>query len=269
LCIGIYTTCMGVGFAIGSAISGRLAEDLGFNAGFWFATAIVLASFAILVLGPARPAVLPRPARVSSSQSITTGIGRLIRQPRLLAACLGQLGIAMVNEGAMFNFFPLYAASLGLNKAAIGSLLSVRTLASASARLPTGALVGRLSSKRLMVMALTLSMVCVTLIPFAKTPGLLVLFVAGEGMAFGMFFASSNASIAEETTEANRGTATGMYTMSGSIGTTVGPLALGAAAAAWGLETVFWVTGAVLLVDLGIILSLHARTRPVVPAPAG
>ena len=34
LSIGIYTTCMGVGFAVGSAIGGRLAEDLGYVAGF-------------------------------------------------------------------------------------------------------------------------------------------------------------------------------------------------------------------------------------------
>jgi MFS family permease len=262
LCIGIYTTCMGLGFAAGSAIGGRLAQDFGFRVGFQVAAITVLMSFAVLRWGPAWRSRQTGPASVSQVESFRAKLAMLGREPGILAACLGYLGIAMANEGAIFNFFPLYAASLSISTAAIGSLVSVRMVSSSAARLPTGALVNWLSSKRLMTAALVLSMTSLIGIAFGTTPTVLSIFLVGEGMAFGMYFASGSAAVAEHTNLANRGTATGLFIMAGSIGNTLGPLTLGPAADRWGLNTVFLLTAATLLAMLLLILLLYRRTAP-------
>ena len=266
LSIGLYTTCMGVGFAVGSGLGGRIAQDLGFSAGFQVATVVVLASFAVLRWGPVRPVDQQLPdATASPAQPFLARIAILRREPVLLAACIGNLGIAMANEGATFNFFPLYAASLAIGTAAIGSIFSARMLSSSAARLPTGALADRVPSRYLMVGALALSMLVMFAIPFASSSTMLGLILIGDGIAFGMYFTAGNAAIAEHTTKANRGIATGLFIMAGSIGTTLGPIGLGAAAEHWTLRAVFWLTGAVLLAGLLAILFLQLQARQARP----
>ncbi len=266
LSIGLYTTCMGVGFAIGTGIGGRVAQDFGFSVGFQMAAVIVLASFAVLRWGPAWRSSVRKEKKTGKAESFSTRITILRREPVLLAACIGNLGIAMANEGAIFNFFPLYAASLSISTAVIGALFSARMLSSSAARLPTGAAVGRTTSQRLMVIALATSMLCMFAIPFARSATILGLILIVEGIAFGMYFTAGNTAIAEHTTQANRGIATGLFVMAGSVGTTLGPIGLGAAAELWNLEAVFWLTGAVMLAGLLVIVYLQAqarrRTRP-------
>jgi MFS family permease len=260
LSIGLYTTCMGVGFAIGSATGGRIAQELGYDVAFRVAALVSVVSFVLLRWAPAHK---PRQALAAGpgmqAQRGSNKLALLSRNPGIVAACAGNMMMSVVNDGAIYGFFPLYAASLTLSQAVIGSLFSVRMISSSSARLPSGALAPRLSSKRLMVAALTLSMTCVFAIGFSTSPAVLAVLLAGEGAAFGMYFASGTTAIAEYTTEDNRGTATGLFLMAGSIGTTVGPIGLGAAADAWGLNTVFWFTAAALFVGLTVSVILYSR----------
>ncbi|MFC2046092.1 MFS transporter [Chloroflexota bacterium] len=261
LTIGIYTTCMGLGFALGAVLGGRIAEDVGYRAGYLVAAVVVLVSLALLRWGPARQGARPRPAKVGKSEPLSAKLALLGRKPVLLAACLGYMGIAMANEGAIFNFFPLYAASLSIGVAFIGTMFSVRMLFSSAVRVPTGALVNKLSSRRLMIAALVLSMTSLFGIAFSTDPAILIVLLVGEGVAFGMYFVAGSAAVAEQTSEANRGTATGLFIMAGSIGVMLGPLALGAAADRWGLNTVFLFTAIVLMAVVIVILTLSARSR--------
>jgi MFS family permease len=258
LSIGIYTTCMGVGFAVGSAIGGRLAEDHGYVSGFAVAAVIVMGSFAVLRLGPAWRSVRRHKRSGKNRESLTSRLALLRREPVLLAACVGYLGIAMANEGAVFNFYPLYAASLLIGPAVIGSMFSARMLASSAARLPAGALADLLSSRRIMAAAMILSILSLVGIALTTSAALLTVLLVGEGIAFGAYFASGSAAIAKHTVEDNRGIATGLFIMAGSIGVTLGPLALGVTADLWGLNTVFLLTAATLLLGLVAVIVLYS-----------
>ena len=92
--IGIFATSMGIGFAAGSAIGGRLAEDIGFGAGFWVAAAITIVAFALLRWGPARQAATPRPEISRRTEPFASKLALLGRNPVIVAACLGNLGMA-------------------------------------------------------------------------------------------------------------------------------------------------------------------------------
>jgi len=262
LSIGIYTTCMGLGFAVGSGLGGRLAADVGFGAGFFTAAGVVLLSFSLLTWGPGRQSAQPRPAgRGSRGVPLGAQLGSLLKNPVILAACLGHLSISMSNEGAVFSFFPLYAASLGIGKATIGGMFSVRMVASAATRLPTGAFSRGGLSRKLMLLALLIGTTSELGLALSSSPLPLTVLLAGEGIAFGMYFASGSAAIAQNTREANRGAATGLFTTMGSLGSTLGPVGLGQAADHLGLSSVFLITSAALFLGLAVSLILGAQAQ--------
>ena len=256
---GIYTTCMGLGFTVGSWLGGHLADSIGYAATFRWAAVAALLGSAIAWWGLAGRSRLR--TRTGPPVSPFGKLGLLARRPDLLAASLGYLLIILMFDAAIVNFFPLYAATLSIGQAAIGSMLALRALASTSVRLPTGLLTTRLPSQRLMVAALILGMVMVFAICCLADPVLLTLVLAGEGICFGMYLVSAQTYVTERFEESDRGTAMGVYSMTGSIGSLVGPFVLGAVADFWGLQTVFLVTAGTVLV--GIMLFLYMLKRPV------
>jgi DHA1 family multidrug resistance protein-like MFS transporter len=261
LTIGLYTSCMGLGFAIGSSIGGHVAENYGFAACYRVAALVTLLGFVVLRWGVSDKSVRQRKGGGEADVSLSAKLGLLVKEPGILAASLGNLLISVVLEGAIFSFFPLYAASFSVSEAAIGSMFSVRALMSTSARLPTGALTAKFPSRKLMIIALVLAMTMVFSISFVKVPAVLGVVLAGEGIAFGMFLAAGHTFVAEHSTESNRGTATGIYNMAGSVGTALGPFVLGPIADLWGLDTVFWLAGVLVFVGLCVIAYMASRQR--------
>ncbi len=255
---GVYTTCMGLGFTIGSWLGGQLAATAGYVVTFRLAALVALVGAAIAWLGLAG-----RPRLRTATEGAASPLGKLgllARRPDLLAASLGYLLIILMFDAAIVNFFPLYASSLLIGQAAIGSMFALRALASTTVRLPTGLLTNRFSSQRLMVLALVLGMIMVLSICFLMEPVPLTVVLAGEGICFGMYLVSAQTFVTERFDESERGTAMGVYSMTGSIGSLVGPFVLGAVADFWGLRTVFLVTSGTVFV--GILVFLYMLRRP-------
>jgi MFS family permease len=259
LAIGLYTTCMGLGFTLGSAIGGQMAAHYGYDVTYRAAAITALFGFAIAWwgLGSTRQ----RQIAHAPGLSLSAKLSLLVKEPHLFAASLGYLLIILMFDAAIVNFFPLYAASLFVSQATIGSMFAVRALVSTSVRLPTGVLTTRFASKSLMVVALVLGMIMVLSICCTTVPQVLTILLAGEGICFGMFLTSGQAFIAEHFTQSNRGAAMGVYGTTGSIGSTVGPLILGAAADLWGLNAVFWLAGALVFVGIVVLLYVSYRQR--------
>jgi MFS family permease len=261
---GVYTTCMGLGFAAGSALGGGMAARLGYNATFGVAGLLALVGFGVAWWGLSKPANQRREIRTVSPMG---RLGMLAREPQLLAASLGYLLIILMFDAAIVNFFPLYAETLLIGQAAVGTMFAIRALASTSVRMPTGLGSTRIPSKYLMTVALVLGMIMVWSICFLTSPQALTIVLAGEGICFGMFLTSGQTFVTEQVDEADRGAAMGVYSMTGSIASTAGPFLMGAVAAVWGLRSVFWFTGA--LVFVGILAFLYLSSRPSPTAEAG
>lgn len=247
--IGVYSTSLALGFTVGPIIGGTLASAFGYAVSYYAAAAIALCGFALARFGL-------RDSRVSEKikspvVSTSSRLGLMLRNPNILVAGLANLVFSTVFSGAVTNFFPLYASSLSIGDALIGSMFALRAFLSMLTRLPTGLLTTRVASKIVMVTALALAMTAMFAIAFTTQTILLALFLALEGISFGMFLTSGQAFVIEHSTETDRGTAIGVYSMAGSIGGTVGPLIFGIVANIWNLASVFQVTG--LLVMLGIV----------------
>lgn len=265
--IGLYTTFMGMGFTIGSLAGGALAANYGYAVCYRAASAVALVGFVI-----ARRGLVNRSSNDGSTANpvestrfpgvpLSVKLGTMAREPALLAASLANMLMSAVFSGAITNFFPLYAASLSAGEATIGSMFAARSFVSTLSRVPTGFLTTRLPSAGLMVAALALVTFSVVSISFTTTPILLGVFLAGEGVAFGMFLTSGQTFVSEHASEADRGTAIGIYSTAGSIGSTAGPFILGLIADWWGIATTFRVTGALVFVGIVVLWLMNLWQR--------
>lgn len=254
---GVYTSCMGLGFTIGSGLGGKMAAEFGYITTFRVAAMGGLVGALIawwgLEASPKRGTVQMRALPPGMK------LGLLVKEPQLFAASLGYMLTILMFDATIVNFFPLYAKSLLISQAAIGSMFAIRALASTSVRLPTGVLTSRIPSKRLMVIALFLGMVMLFSISCLTQPIPLTMVLVGEGVCFGIFLTSGQSFINEHFGESDRGTAMGVYSTAGSISAAAGPFVLGAVADLWGLRSVFWLTGAIVL--MGIVVFLYTSSR--------
>jgi MFS family permease len=252
LAIGLYTTCMGLGHTIGSFIGGWVAETYGgYRTSYQIAALCALVAFIVVRLGLAGES--PKQGTVSSRSdvSLSARLKLMVQEPNLLAASLANLSRSAV-FAAIMSFFPLYLASLSVGQATVGSMFAARALCSTSARMPTGLLTTRFPSKSIMTIALALMLTAVMSISCTTTPVLLGILLVGEGIAFGMFFTSGQAFVAEHSAS-GRGTAIGVYSTAASLAATAAPFIFGFIADAWGLVAVFQVTGVVVLAGIGVL----------------
>ena len=264
--IGLFTTAMGIGFTIGPAIGGVVAESYGYRGSYRLAAVIALIGALVATLSlrddrnqsivGRKNVELKTVQAMSMTGSFRQRLRALSGNPGLLAACLTNLCGSMLFN-IVFSFVPLLAAGLGNSEAAIGSIFAARGLASAFSRLPTGMLTTRFGTRRLIIVSMLIG--TVVMLGLAQTNRYaLPLLLLVEGVGYGMMLTSGHAYLSEQTEAATRGVATGVYGMMGSLGGAAGPLLMGVVADWWGLSAVFWCSAALVGV---IVLTLPNPSR--------
>jgi len=258
LAIGLAATSMGLGFATGSLVGGMVAATWGYRVNYRVAMLIAVVGFFIAWRGV--PRERSRTAlEVENQFSLRRGLGAMIASPIILAVCLGSVLSNLIFGGLVVAFFPIYAHSLGISQATIGLMFATRALASTLARLPAGALGTIWPGHRIMLTALVMATIAAFLLPQVVHPAILMLFLIGEGIAYGMFLTSGQATIVGQAGEANRGAALGLYMAAASAADSIAPLFLGMIADELGVNSVFYIVGS--LATVGVIVLVRIFTR--------
>ena len=242
IALGLYSTGMALGFTLGPLIGGVIAERYGYNVTYRLAAVVALVGFVVAAIWLQEKSKTPQAIDAHSAEQrvpLARRIGLMFRDPQMLGASLANLGnnIAFTT---IFSFLPLYAVSLSIGDAAIGTMFAMRGLASTLSRIPTGMLTSHLSSRLLMMFGLCLAAVGLFVLSGVQSPGMLIVILIGDGIAYGLFLTAGQSHITELSAEEDRGSAVGLYTMAGSIGGAVGPIAMGVVAEWFGLGSVFW-----------------------------
>lgn len=246
---GLFTTCMGLGFAVGPAMAGWIVARADARVAYLAGAAAGVVGIAIILTVLRRGGQPLERAPASANQllrrALAAGRSRL-----LLAVSLANILSAIGFGGAVATMFPLHARDLGISDAAIGTLFALRALASTSIRLPSGALTSRLGSRTVLTAAIAIELVAVAALGLAGAGGAFAIVLALEGIGYGAFLASSQAYIAEHTTPETRGSSMGFFSMIGGVGNTVAPLALSAIGAIFGVGVVFPVAAGLMIAGL-------------------
>ncbi len=263
--IGLYTTVMGVGFGVGSALGGALVG----GAGAYLTAFRVTALFAALGVAVStwglrsvrRPGVqeAPEPAAGWRLRAVITPMldalnNRLLLSGSILNA-LKSAWFAVVGGG----FLSLYMANHGISAEAIGLIFGLRAITSSAARLPAGLLTRRWPSYWIIIAATSVTMVGFWLLPLLTSAWALAGFVTIEGAMFGALMSVGNAFVAENARADNLGSALGLFGTVGGAGSTLLSLLVGLVADWRGLPTMFIFMGAVLLLGMGLALWVRGR----------
>lgn len=251
---GLLTTAMGAGFAVGPLLGGQIADQLGYGAAYLAGAAVGLAGLALALR-------MLRPRRTAPGMLTSRPRGRaldgarlVLGQPRLLLVTFGNLLVSLTFAGAVTTFFPLLGRDLALSQAAIGTMFAARAAISTAGRFPNSVIARRLGNQAVMLGAILANIIAMFGIAATTNQLALTALLALEGLAFGAYLVSGQTEVANQTTLANRGTAIGVYATASGVGGAVAPLLLGMAADAWGVRTVFVVTGWVLVLGFAVCL---------------
>jgi MFS family permease len=257
LAYGTVSTAMGSGFAVGALIGGVVAARLGFSTLYLGAAAAAAIGCLVVWRGLANET---RPAAGIRSASLRRQIGLLMTNSIILVACIGSLLSNLVFGGLILTFFPIYAAGLGMTLAVIGSMLATRTLASTLARVPGGMLGNKVPGHYVMLGTLTIAAVVAVALVQVTSSSLLTLLLIAEGVAYGLFLATAQASVATQGA-ARRGVALGAFMAAASVGDSFIPLFLGPVADLLGIKSVFYLVGGITVFGIGLIIRVLTQRR--------
>jgi MFS family permease len=254
--IGVYTAAMGSGFAVGPLLGSWVGAGAGYPAAYLAGAAVALAGAGF---GAARLVrKKPQGAQPAIGRRLVDGpaLRALAREPRMLMACIANIAMTLSMTGAIFTYFPVYARGAGISTVTIGALFAWRSIASASGRIPVGALSSRIPTTWTLAGVLVVEAAVVVAIAHTTSSAVLTALLVTEGVLFGIFLVSGQAAVAAASGADNRGAAVGMFWMAGSVGELFGPIALGVIAEALGLIAVFESVAAAVLCGAGLVALL-------------
>lgn len=169
-----------------------------------------------------------------------------------------------VYQMSMPPLFPILKAELGVSYTALGALLSVFSLTSATGQVPMGFVVDRIGGKAVLLTGLTLQAVAIGLIGFTGSYwSLLALFMLA-GLAHSVYHPADYAILSENVAEGKLGRAYTLHSFAGNLGTAATPLLMVGLAAMWDWRAAFIATG---LTGILVALAMWSQ-RSVLTAPA-
>jgi MFS family permease len=222
-----------VGTFVGPAVGGLVAVQFGLSVPF-----IVTAALALVALGIAQ-AFVKEPAGLSLAKGSLRWrkIGEIARRQYrdLATAGAAQVFAAMIRSGRQI-IIPLYGASvLGLDVAAVGSIISIAAVIDMSLFIPAGILMDRLGRKFASVPSFLIMGIGMGLIPLAGD--YVSLLLATGVMAFGNGIGSGTMMTlgADLAPKEAVGEFLGLWRLIGDVGQTSGPMVVGTIGDAFGL----------------------------------
>jgi len=238
--MGFYGMSLATATLVGYGLSGVIVSQLGYQALFLFGAIMLVAGAMLSLLLPRASKRGNGAAKVSISETFEKAKGLFRRRGLTVAYC--SIFAQYFAFGGVVTLLPLYVNSLGMEAFHVGMLLAIFAIMFIIVQFPSGALSDRVGRLIPTAAGLSLSIVCLIMLPSAVTFPMLAVVMALYGTAYGILFPSISALVADHTLPEERGMATGMFH------------ALLTAGVATGAPIIGWV-GGMVGVELGLALS--------------
>jgi len=159
--------------------------------------------------------------------------------------------------GAVEAFLPLYALSVGVDKATVGLLFGAQIGVKTLARPFMGKVSDRHGRTRQIILGLVLTGVATALFPHSRLAPVLLVLSAGFGLGIAIASAATSAYVADLAPEHGRGTALGTLSTIMDVGQACGPIVLGTLLMRVSYATGFAVIAA-LVIGAGALFAVTA-----------
>jgi MFS family permease len=219
-----------IGGSLGPVVGGLLAGPFGLRAPFFVSgiAAVVVVGWAWRVL--VRVAPPPSAARDCADPVRSSWFTR-----DMVGVCLLGFSVFFHRFGGMQSLIPLIAyGSIGIGIAHMGLVLGGITLCNVLVVGFAGRLSDRYGRKRVIVPAMALVGTGCAALALSDSVAVFLAATLLTGLAAGFGGAAPAAYLADIVAPAARGTSVGIYRTFGDVGTMLGPIVLGVAAASWG-----------------------------------
>ena len=243
--VAAYNASVGVGLTFGAAMAGLSLER-----SFTFARVALVAIALLLGVGTLVLA-RDRPRDSSHAGGIASGLG-LHLLPRLAPACLLAF-VAGLPFVLMSSFYPIWGHRIGIPLVWLGSLESLRGIATITAGLTFPWIVRRVGRRHLGELGLVCMAAAVGLTPLAHTAFHLGLDIALANFVGAWVFNESTLRLLDAVPGSERGRALSLTGSAWSLSLLLTPIGLGFAADALGIAAAFWTTAAVALGCLALL----------------
>lgn len=274
--MGWYSGFTGLGHGLGAISAGMMADTFGYTTSFValaalpaLATAVMFAALPAQLDAAGGPDASPR---AKSTRGLGAALGAVRTMP--MAVYSGVLVMFFINyqSGLLNTFHPVMALAAGLTLTQIGTLTSMRSLASSVTRLSSGAMFARSNGSRLTTPMLVLGAASLWLLPLVRGSfwWQLPIFL-GAGIARGVLRVTGAAQAFEGGGDDERahGMIAALLHMGLDFGKVAGPPIGGIIAQVAGVPGMFQISALIMLAAYAVFrwLALRGarRTQPVSP----
>jgi DHA1 family multidrug resistance protein-like MFS transporter len=255
--MGYFQAFMLLGSSAGPTVGGWVASVYGLSAPFYFYAVTGLMTTVLtyfLIFEPKGSVVHSKGHSFSFNDAL-----RLLRNSTYAMACLATFTVFFQRSGIRTNMVPLFGANvLGLDEAAIGTIISYSTLTNLIVTVPMGYAIDLLGRKP--VIAFNMIIMAVADIAFVFSNGYwgmsiaaAVLGIASAGAGQAPLALATDASYNER-----RGLAMGVYRLIGDVGSMLGPVLLSAIADYSDLRAPFYVMAGILVIN-ALMVAIFAK----------
>lgn len=255
--LSLLSTAGATGTVVGPILGGAIARVLDNRWAFASAGVLMLVATLLVLFFVREDKFVPTKDRTSVARDLRTAVANRPLLATLVIAALTNFSVMTIEP-----ILPLYIVKLGggsahtasLTAGIVFSLLGVASLIFAPVW-------GRYADRRGFQRVLSLGLFGGAMGNFLQIPFHTVLGFSVVRLVYGAFFCAVypaiNGLVVQATEPGFRGRAFGLNQSAGQVGTMIGPLVGGALGGAVGVHSVFWVTGALLL-----IAAVASRLRP-------
>jgi len=210
---------------VGQGTSGIIGSKLGYNSVFLIGAGLMAVATIIAFFLPGSP------GHEHAKKSVSLG-----ENARRIINLIGRKGLTMSYMtifaqyfafGAVATLLPLYLKDFGMTAFHVGMLLAIFTLLFIIIQVPSGRMSDRVGRVIPTIIGLALALVALLILPSFHIFALLAIPMAVYGLAYGLFFPSISASVADHALPEERGMATGIFYAALTAGVAIGAPLMG------------------------------------------
>ena len=258
--MGVFQGIEFVGTIIGSAISGKLVQELGWRGGFMVALAL---SFAALLLFVIPSYIRMEVVRGPTSKPLTLGeILGVIKNKTLMIVAAATLAEFIMTNGLIMTIVPLFMrGTLGFSLADVGYVMGARSLGFVVAMFIMGSISDRAGRRPVLMFGLAATAILVVVMSLFSTFMTMAAVICVIGFTSGAIWIVGPVISAEAVDSSKRGAAIGVYRTFFDLGSVLGPIIMTAIMTGYGVKQCFYLAAALLLLNVPLTYLMDEKGK--------
>jgi len=258
--MGVFQGIEFVGTIIGSAVSGKLVQELGWRGGFMVALAL---SFAALLLFVVPPYIRKEVVRGPTSKPLTLGeILGVMKNKTLMIVAAATLAEFIMTNGLIMTIVPLFMrGALGFSLADVGYVMGARSLGFVVAMFIMGSISDRAGRRPVLMFGLAATAILVVVMGLFSTFLTMAAVICVIGFTSGAIWIVGPVISAEAVDSSKRGAAIGVYRTFFDLGSVLGPIIMTAIMTGYGVKQCFYLAAALLLLNVPLTYLMDEKGK--------